>query len=178
MPFGSLVVQRDKWDTSWGPKKLFFLIREIDDAAIAGASVESCRFVVPRSLGGRAGSVQYMCNRLRRLRRRFQHKIHLAKMHLNPDVSTTKCQSFRSRALWGAPSPGACGVGDHPTPDLSLSESGSRSASEKVNNLVPMAPVPVKNVNYPRAPSSRRSGLVGPHTTPAIVNYKYMTSTL
>ena len=34
-----------------------------------------------------------------------------------------------------------------------------------------MAPVPVKNVNYPRAPSSRRSGLVGPHTTPAIVNY-------
>ena len=39
-------------------------------------------------------------------------------------------------------------------------------------------PIPVKNVNYPRAPSSRRSGLVGPHTTPAIVNYKYMTSTL
>ena len=39
-------------------------------------------------------------------------------------------------------------------------------------------PVPVKNVNYPRAPSSRRSGLVGPHTTPAIVNYEYMPSTL
>ena len=38
-------------------------------------------------------------------------------------------------------------------------------------------PVPGKNVNYPRAPSSRRSGLVGPHTTPPIVNYKYMTST-
>ena len=38
-------------------------------------------------------------------------------------------------------------------------------------------PVPVKNANYPRAPSSRRSGLVGPHTTPPIVNYKYMTST-
>ena len=31
-------------------------------------------------------------------------------------------------------------------------------------------PVPVKNVNYPRAPSSRRSGLVGPYTTPTIVN--------
>ena len=27
-------------------------------------------------------------------------------------------------------------------------------------------PVPVKNANYPRGPSSRRSGLVGPHTTP------------
>ena len=36
----------------------------------------------------------------------------------------------------------------------------------------------VKIRNYPRAPSSRRSGLVGPHTTPPIVNYKYMTSTL
>ena len=31
-------------------------------------------------------------------------------------------------------------------------------------------PVPVKNANYPRAPRSRRSGLVGPHTTPPIVN--------
>ena len=39
-------------------------------------------------------------------------------------------------------------------------------------------PVPGKNVNYRRAPSSRRSGLVGPHTTPPIVKYKYMTSTL
>ena len=38
-------------------------------------------------------------------------------------------------------------------------------------------PVPVKNVNYQRAPSSRRSGLLGPHTTPPIVNYKYMEST-
>ena len=38
-------------------------------------------------------------------------------------------------------------------------------------------PVPVKNVNYPRPPRNRNSGLVGPHTTPPIVNYKYMTST-
>ena len=37
--------------------------------------------------------------------------------------------------------------------------------------------VPGKNVNDPRASSSRRSCLVGPHTTPPIVNYKYMTST-
>jgi len=40
------MVQSDQWNTSWGPKKLIFLIREIDDAAMAGASVESCRFVV------------------------------------------------------------------------------------------------------------------------------------
>ena len=49
---------------------------------------------------------------------------------------------------------------------------------KKVNNLDPMAPVPGKNANYPRTPSSRRSGLVGPHTTPTIVNYEYMPSTL
>ena len=49
---------------------------------------------------------------------------------------------------------------------------------KKVNNLGPMAPRPRQIRNYPRAPSSRRSGLVGPFTTPPIVNYKYMTSTL
>jgi hypothetical protein len=38
-------------------------------------------------------------------------------------------------------------------------------------------PVPVKNVNYLRAPSNRLSGLFGPYTTPPIVNYEYMTST-
>ena len=38
-------------------------------------------------------------------------------------------------------------------------------------------PVPVKNVNHPKPPSSRRSGIAGSHTTPPIVNYKYMTST-
>ena len=38
-------------------------------------------------------------------------------------------------------------------------------------------PVPGKNANYLRAPSSRRSGLVGSYTTQTIVNYKYRTST-
>ena len=50
------MVQSDQWDTHWGPKKLIFLIRDIDDAAMAGASVESCRFVVLRSPRGRLGS--------------------------------------------------------------------------------------------------------------------------
>ena len=54
-----------------GEKNNFFTIRDIDDATMAGASVESCRFVVLRSLRGRLGSIKYMCNRLRRLRRRF-----------------------------------------------------------------------------------------------------------
>ena len=75
--FGSLMVQRDKWDTSWGAKKLIFLIRDIDDAAMAGASVESCQFVVLMTPRGRLGSALVACNRLRRLRGRFQRKIHL-----------------------------------------------------------------------------------------------------
>ena len=38
---------------------------------MAGASVESCRFVVLRSLGGRLGSEIDMGSRLRRMRGRF-----------------------------------------------------------------------------------------------------------
>ena len=49
----------------------------MDDAAMAGASVESCQFVAQKSPRGRLGSLLDMCNRLRRLRRRFQSKIHL-----------------------------------------------------------------------------------------------------
>ena len=72
------MVQRDQWDTYWGPKKLIFLIREIDDATRAGASVESCRCVVLGSPRGRLGSKLDMGNRLRRMRGRFHRYIHMA----------------------------------------------------------------------------------------------------
>ena len=42
---------------------------------MAGASVESCRFVVLRSPWGRLGSVSVVCNRLRRVRERFHRWI-------------------------------------------------------------------------------------------------------
>ena len=55
------------------------------------------------------------------------------------------CQSFQSRALWGAPRIGACGLGDHPTSDLSQRESASRSTSEKSKQFGPDgAPFPSK----------------------------------
>ena len=54
--FGSLMVHRQQWDTSWGAKKFNFLIRDIDDATRAGASMESCRFVVLRCPRERLGS--------------------------------------------------------------------------------------------------------------------------
>ena len=53
--FSSLMVQREQWDTYWGPKKLIFLIREIDDPTRAAAPVEFCQFVVLRSPRGRLG---------------------------------------------------------------------------------------------------------------------------
>ena len=71
------MVQRDQYDGSWGAKKIFFLIRDIDDATMAGASVESCQFVVLRSPRGRLGSELDMGSRLRRMRGRFDQWIQI-----------------------------------------------------------------------------------------------------
>ena len=76
------MVHRHQWDSSWGAKKFNFLIRDIDGPAMTAAPVESCQAVVLRSLRGRLGSIKYMCNRLRRLRRRFQINIHLSALYL------------------------------------------------------------------------------------------------
>ena len=65
-----------------GAKKLICLIRDIDDATMAAASVESCRLAAQKPSGSRFGSVLDMCNRLRRLRRRFQINIHLPALYL------------------------------------------------------------------------------------------------
>ena len=51
-----------------GAEKLIFLIRDIDDAAMAAASVKTCRFVVLRSPWGRLGQELDMGSRLRRMR--------------------------------------------------------------------------------------------------------------
>ena len=135
--FRELLVQRDQWDTYWGAKKIFFFIRDIDDAAMAGASVESCRWAAQKPSGSRFGSVLHMCNRLRRLRRRFQINIHLSALYLywpwfakdfDPELSeehqapphaaeaTTRPQTY---------------PGGSPRADLH---------PKKVNNLGPMAP--------------------------------------
>ena len=65
------MVPRDQWDAYWGPKKIIFLIRDIDDAAMAAAPAESCQFVVPRSPWSRLGSELDMVSRLQRMRGRF-----------------------------------------------------------------------------------------------------------
>ena len=173
------MVQRDQWDTSWGPKKIIFLIRDIDDATRAGASVETCQFVAPRSPWCRLGSVLVTCNRLRRMHGRFHRWILMRtgaqlprglhhdppKFSIQSSLGSSKYGRMRRRRL-PDPRPIPEGVHEPIYP------------RKKCASWTRWRPVPVKNVNYPRPPSSRRSGLVGPHTTPPIVNYKYMPSTL
>ena len=143
---------------------------------MAAAPVESCQSVTQRSPWGRFGSVLYMVSHLHRMRRRFQHIS--ANSLISAAHKTTNYLAMASRALRGLQDRRMRCRRLHdprPTPD------GVREPicpRKKCAIWTRWRPVPVKNVNYPRASSSRRSGLVGPHTTPAIVNYKYMTSTL
>jgi len=139
------MVHGDQWDTCWGSKKIISCCRDIDDPAMAAASVETCRFVVLGSLGGRLGSLLDVRKRLHRTRGGFHRCIHISKILCALMLWTMICQRFRSRALWGAPNTGARGVGDHPTPDLSERESASRSTSEKSRKFGPdCAPFPSK----------------------------------
>ena len=63
-----------------GAEKLIFLIREIDDAATVGASVESCRFAARRSPRGRFWSVVDVRKRLHRRRGGFHRCMHISKV--------------------------------------------------------------------------------------------------
>ena len=142
---------------------------------MAAAPVESCQSLPNRSPWGRLGSVLYTCKRLHRIRRRFQHisanslssAAHKTMNYLamaSRALGATKNRRMRYRRL----------PTTRPTP---RGPQEPICPHKKCAIWARWRPVPVKNVNYPRAPSSRRSGLVGPYTTPAIVNYKYMTST-
>ena len=93
--------------------------------------MESCRFVVLRSPGGRFWSVVDVGKRLQRMRGGFLRCIHISMVLCALLLWTMIPQSFRSRALLRAPSAATCGLGDHPTSDLSRRTSASRSASEK-----------------------------------------------
>ena len=99
-----------------GLKKIIFLIREIDDAAMAAASMESCQFVVLRCPGGRLGSVVDVRNRRRRVCGRFHRWIQIStgpqqcadnyhdppKFSIQSSVGSTKHRRTRPR---GPPDP-------------------------------------------------------------------------
>jgi hypothetical protein len=145
---------------------------------MAGASVESCQSVVLRSPRGRLGSVLDIGSRLRRVRGRFDQWIQIStgpwrcasishdlpKISIQSSLGSSKNRRMRRRRL---SDPGHIpeGVREPIYP------------RKKCAIWARWRPVPVKNVNYPRPPRNRNSGLVGPHTTPPIVNYEYMTST-
>ena len=174
------MVQRYQWDTYRGPKKVIscFAVRR-GRGHRAAAPVESCQSLPKRSPWGRLGSVLYTCKRLRRKRRRLS----IFSRFLSAARGTLAI--FRPILL-----PGLSGSTRLPhrrrmrCRRLPATRPTSRDLQEpfcprkKCAIWTRWRPVPVKNVNYPRAPSSRRSGLVGPHTTPTIVNYEYMPSTL
>ena len=142
----------------------------------AAAPVESCQSLPQRSPWDCLGSGLYTVSRLHRMRRRFQH---ISANSLNQ--TTHSCMNYlamASRALGG---PNNRRRRPRRLPDPRPIPEGVHEPiypRKKCASWTRWRPVPVKNVNYPRAPSSRRSGLVGPHTTPTIVNYKYRTSTL
>ena len=142
---------------------------------MAAAPVEICQFVVPRSLGGRLGSYLYMVSRLHRMRRRFEG---LSANSLNTGAhKTMNYLAMASRALGG---PERRRMRRRRLPTTRPTPRDVQEpicARKKCAIWTRWRPVPVKNVNYPRPPRNRTSGLVGPHTTPPIVNYKYLTST-
>ena len=147
------MVQREQWDTSWGPKKLIFLIRDIDDAAMAGASVESCQFVVLRVsrgslLVGIRRAIAYAACAGASIGRFTQDRSlsqHALPTMILPQVLDPK--------LSGEPQTTACGLGgDYPTPDLSRRSPRADLHPKKVNNLGPMAPRSRKKRQLPEGP--------------------------
>ena len=90
---------------------------------MTAAPVESCQAMVQRSPRGRFWSVVDVRKRPHRTCGGFHRCIHISKVlcttYLPNDLRNRRTklwtmigQRFRSRGLWGAPSAGACGVGD------------------------------------------------------------------
>ena len=139
------------------------------------APAESCQSLPKRSPWGRLGSVLYTCKRLHRMRRRFQHisanslssAAHKTMNSLDGFRGSRTVASWRKRCR-RLPT-------TRPTPRGHQEPICPR---KKCAIWARWRPVPGKNVNYPRAPRNRTTGLFGPHTTPTIVNYEYMPSTL
>ena len=143
---------------------------------MAAAPVESCRFVARRSPWGRFGSAVVACKRLHRTRRRLEHILanslsrqrSFSKFRAGLGSETSRLLHrwrTRCRRLPNArPIPRALQEPIYPRKKCAI---WTRWRS-----------VPGKHANSLRAPSSRRNGLVRPYTTPTIVNYEYMPSTL
>ena len=105
-----------------------YIISKSDGPAMTAASMESCRFAARRSPRGRFWSVVDVRKRLQRVR---HPSINLYIISSKVLSQPTSLSPKLSRFDQSSSSTGACGVGDHPTPDLSQRASERRSASEK-----------------------------------------------
>ena len=114
-----------------GPQKNSNLFRGADGPKWSAAPAESCQSAAQRSPGARFMMVLDVGKRLHACAGASIGRDISVQVLSQTSGQSPSPPSFRSRALWGAPSTGACGVGDYPTPDLSQRESGSRSTSEK-----------------------------------------------
>jgi len=160
-----------------GRKRFFFNSRPMSRPWSHGAApVESCLSLSKRCPWGRLGSKLYTRKRLHRTRRRLQHisanslstATHSGMNYLamaSRALEPPKNRRMRYRRL----------PTTRPTP---RDDQEPICPRKKCAIWARWRPVTVKNVNYLRPPRNRNSGLVGPYTTPAIVNYEYMTSTL
>ena len=148
-----------------GGEKGNFLIRgSCHDGAVAAAPVESCRSVVPRSPRSHLGSVVDVRNRLHRVRCRFQHIS--ANSLISAAHKTMNSLALASRAL-GGPQDRRMRCSrlptNRPTP-RGLQE--PISPRKKCAIWTRWRPVPVKNVNFFRAPGiviAVSLGLILPH---------------
>ena len=120
------------------------------------AAAESCQS--KRCARGRLGRRR---TRLHRIRRRFKH------FWPTQQATEVKLARLRARARRAPWLPHRWRIRCRRLPTTRPTSRGRQEPElppEKSVQFGPMAPRPVKNVNYP-GPSSRRSGLVGPYTT-------------
>jgi hypothetical protein len=118
--------------------------------AMAAAPVESCQSLPNRSPGGRLGSVLDTCKRLHRMRRRFQHISANSLSAARP--KTMNSLAMASRALEG---PKRWRMWYRRLPDTRPTPRDLQEPiyiRKKCAFWTRWRPVPVKNVNFSRAP--------------------------
>ena len=144
---------------------------------MTAASMESSRFVTRRSPGCRFWSVVDVRKRLHRVRHPFHQSIHIKQGAQPANQLEPKSSKFWIQSSLESPKRHRMRCRRLPTIRATpVAVRGPICPRKKCAIWTRWRPVPGKNANYPRGPSSRRSGLVGPYTTPKIVNYKYMPS--
>ena len=144
------MVQRDQWDTYWGPKKYF--IKVADDAAMVQSGRAGGILSIPaqRSPWDCLGSGLYTVSRLHRMRRRFQH-ILANSLNMITHLSMNYL-AMASRALGG---PQVRRMRHRRLPTTRPTPRGLQESicpRKKRAIWTRWRPVPVKNVNYPRPP--------------------------